>query len=68
MNSKEIRAVLTKWAKKQFEGAEAIEVVKNKFGNWNVRVDWVDGYDQEIYSFAYKNGKFQDLGVTTFNY
>lgn len=68
MDAKTIKATLTKWAKKNFQGAESIKVVRDKFGDWNVEVDWDGGCFEEIYSFAYQNGKFRSLGVTEINY
>lgn len=68
MESKEIKAKLTKWAERHFEGAESVKVVRSEFGHWNVEVDWDGGYFEEIYSFAYQNGKFRDLGVIEVTY
>lgn len=68
MDTKTIKATLTKWANEQFQGAESIKVVRNEFGDWNVEVDWDGGYFVEIHSYAYQNGRFRSLGVTEITY
>jgi len=45
---------------KAYPGANSIE--QNEWGNWDVTCD--DGFEEQIYTYAYENDKLRYIGLT----
>ena len=57
--TKELTNKILKALRKSYPQANSIE--QNQWGNWEVTCD--NGYEEQIYTFAYENDKFRYLGL-----